>query len=116
MLGNPDGAFRYEFPQPGPRVEEAELKVQEMERSRPHGHVSHRRCFFGVAPEWLVAQHGSAALDGQADILEVHERRRVNRHKVDLVAQLGHLVPVPRRHDTDNFAAVGRLERRGRAI
>src|SRR5262249_2007348 len=60
----------------------------------------------GVAPERFVTQHGPTPLDRHANVLEVHERWRVDRHQVNLIAQLGDRVDLARGHDVNHLASL----------
>ena len=77
-------------------LEEAKLKVQEVGHASANCHVPHGPGVVSITTERLIAEDGSAALNRHANIVKMHERRRVNRDQVNFVAQSRHSVAVAR--------------------
>ncbi len=91
----------------------AVLEVQEGEHTSCLGHIAHLLCFGGIPAEWFVAEHVVATIDRSAHVVEVHERRRMDRDEVDVcsAAQRCHRGTVMRRDDVHDLAPFGCLER-----
>ena len=67
-----------------PRVLPPKLEVEEVHDSAVAGPIAHGGRLLGVASKRLVTEHRVAVVDRPHDVLEVHERRRVDGDEIDV--------------------------------
>jgi hypothetical protein len=113
VIGAANSTLFQQRTNPLPARVEPELEIHEVQHTRFHGHVSHRLRFRGVKSERLVAQDGAPLVNGDLDMLQVHERRRMNRNQISLRTQVPNgAATFPRGNDTDQLTA-GRIPEGG---